>query len=69
MNHLNYISFERISDAMWFSITPDLIKGAYLMILTSDGGILGGVGKLIQRTTKSCFIKFFYFQLLGQNKL
>jgi hypothetical protein len=44
-----------------FSIRTVLEKRSYLVILvilTLDGSNLGGAGKMIQRPTKSCFMKF-----------
>lgn len=35
---------------------PPLIKWLYLIFLTFDRGILDGVGKLIQKSTNSCFV-------------
>jgi hypothetical protein len=68
--HKQFIYFINIIDAGQFSIGPVLEKKSYIMILTSDGSKLGGIGKLIRRPTISCFMKFFQFpRLLGQNVL
>jgi hypothetical protein len=46
-----------------------LLKRPYHEITISNEDNLGGVGKLIQRATKSYFMKIFQFQhLLGQNR-
>jgi hypothetical protein len=57
------------NDAGQFMSRPMLLNQPYLEIQISGEDNLGGVGNIIQRATKSYFMKPFQFQrLLGQNE-
>jgi hypothetical protein len=57
------------NDAGQFMSRPVLLNQPYLEIQISGEDNLGGIGNIIQRATKSYFMKPFQFQrLLGQNE-
>lgn len=58
----NPLNMWRIGDASRFSSMSIVLKRSYFEILISSyEDNFGGIGKLIQRTTKLYFIKIFQF--------